>query len=84
MQVSHIWLETRTQSLNAKDMKMVDVLRSRGMIPNLRVDLELPTREPMLWVPDAVAGAITAARKGVTTHRRTLGDLIREIQIELT
>lgn len=81
--VEHAWLENRTPSLNRADMRMVDALRGKRVIQRLRVDIAKPSEEPMLWVPDAVAGAVTAARKGAPQHRDVLGDLVRELEIQL-
>lgn len=83
--VTQVWLESRTQTLNRKDLKLVDALRAEGtMARALRVDFGLPSVEPMLWVPDAIAGAVSAARKGVeVTHRNKLGGMVTEYDIVL-
>lgn len=57
--VSTAFLESRTQSLNTRDMRLIDKLRgSRAMPRSLRVDIELPSAEPMLWIPDQILGAV--------------------------
>ncbi len=62
---STVWLESRTASLNRKDMRLVDALRGqRALSARIRVEIELPSQEPMLWVADAIAGCVAAARKG--------------------
>lgn len=83
--VSQVWLEARTSSLNKKDMFLIDQLRGEQAISKgLRVDLGRPLDEPMLWIPDAIAGAVSAARKGgVAEHRQTLGSLVDEIDLTL-
>lgn len=83
--VTQVLLESRTRSLNDKDRHLVEQLRGQRLLPRtLRVDIELPNREPMLWVPDAVAGAVAAARKqGPREHRDTLGSLVEEIDLPL-
>lgn len=82
--VSTVWLEARTQSLNRKDLKVIDAWRSHGKLPAaMRVEFGLPSVEPMLWIPDAVAGAIAAARKGDAVHRIMLGDMVHEVEIAL-
>lgn len=61
--VSLVWIESRTAALNARDRELVAALRSRrGVSGALVVDFASPTREPMLWAPDAVAGAVGQAR----------------------
>jgi hypothetical protein len=50
----------------------------------LHIDFALPTDEPMLWVADAVAGAVGQARRGLALDiRETLGHGIDEIDIPL-
>lgn len=62
--VSHVWIENRTQSLNRRDMQMIDALRSTRAIPDsLTLDFAMPSVEPMLWVPDIVAGAVGLYRR---------------------
>ncbi|MFT4163921.1 MAG: hypothetical protein QM650_01605 [Microlunatus sp.] len=63
--VSQVWIESRTQSLNRRDQRMIDALRSRRVIPSgLTLDFALPSVEPMLWLPDIVAGAVGLFRRG--------------------
>lgn len=62
--VTDVWLEARTASLNRKDITMVAALRSSGAVPShLRVEPIAPTEEPMLWIPDAVAGVVGSYRR---------------------
>lgn len=56
MDVTRVCLESRTQSLNRRDMRLIDRLRGKqSMPPGLRVDIELPSAEPMLWIPDQMS-----------------------------
>lgn len=65
LDVSHVWVESRTHSLNRRDMRMIDALRSQRVIPDsLTLDFALPSSEPMLWLPDVVAGAVGLYRRG--------------------
>lgn len=65
LDVSRVWVESRTASLNRRDRQLIDVLRSRQVIPpTLRFDFAFPTDDPMLWLPDVVAGAVGAHRRG--------------------
>lgn len=60
--VSQVWLETRHFALNERDLKLVEALRGRRSVSlGIRVEFARPKDEPMLWVPDAVAGAVNAA-----------------------
>lgn len=83
-EISTVWLESRTTSLNRHDLKLVDAWRSQGKLPStLRIEIGLPSTEPMLWIPDAVAGAVAAARKGSSAHRDKLGDMVLEVEFDL-
>ncbi len=63
--VERVWLESRTTSLNKKDQVMVAALFGSHVISHrLRTEHASPVFEPMLWVADAAAGAISAARDG--------------------
>jgi hypothetical protein len=82
--VTRVWLETRTPSLNQRDMRLVDSLRGKQAIsPGLRVEFARPLEEPMLWVPDAVAGAVVAARKGTPEFRDPIEGMIEEHELGL-
>lgn len=42
-----------------------------------------PLDEPMLWIPDPVAGAVASAKKGTDTYRQALGAGLVELEISL-
>jgi len=68
-QVERVVLESRSPRLNAADGSLVDMLRVRNAIPAmLRISTERPETEPLLWVADAVAGAIRMAVVGTDGH----------------
>lgn len=61
--VGQVWLEARTRSLNDHDTAAISALRARKVIiAALRVDFVYPSEEPLAWLPDIVAGAVSAAR----------------------
>jgi hypothetical protein len=63
--VRKVFLESRHEALNKRDIRLVDVLRIRGSISDaIMVSFARPRQEPMLWVSDAVAGAVSSARFG--------------------
>jgi hypothetical protein len=79
--VTQVWLEARTPSLIRRDMRLVDALRSQRLItPAIRVDTALPGDEPMLWLPDAVAGAVSASRDGQPEYLALIGP-VQHIEI---
>jgi hypothetical protein len=63
--VSRLIMETRTASLNLRDLALIDQLRGSRRIPaTVRLDFELPSVAPMLWLPDQVLGMIGDAETG--------------------
>lgn len=60
--VSQVTLESRGPR-DAKDVKWLTTMIGKGMLRTLRARHGLPLEEPMLWVPDAIAGAAGMARK---------------------
>lgn len=85
LQVEHVWVENRTASLNRRDMQTVDRLRGRRLISNeIRLDFAYPSQEPMLWLPDIVAGAVSCARCGETDEWMTaIEHQVYEIDLDL-
>jgi hypothetical protein len=63
MDVEHVLLEERTESLNVKDRAQIIAIRGKKLIPkDMRIDIGKPSTEPMLRVADVVAGAVGADR----------------------
>ncbi|MFT3872233.1 MAG: hypothetical protein QM714_06230 [Nocardioides sp.] len=63
--VSQVWVESRKARQDQRDLRMLDAVRSTGLIDmTLRMDFVQPFAELMLWVPDAVAGAVGSDRRG--------------------
>lgn len=85
LQVVQVWMETRTKSLNRGDHKMVVALRGRRLLTSqIRVDMSRPLEEPMLWVPDIVAGAVGAASIGAEPRWQTaLGGMVTKLRLDL-
>lgn len=82
--VDRVWLESRTPALNEADLETVRFLRGKQLLPRaLRVNTALPTVEPMLWIPDALAGAVNAARGDDPRWLNILSQTVEIIDIEL-
>jgi hypothetical protein len=82
MEVSRVFLEQRTESLNRRDMKLVRHLRGSKSIPSgLRVDIEQPSIEPMLWIPDQVLGAMGDAEADDNTWLDLYDGAVHRIDI---
>jgi hypothetical protein len=60
--VTHVWLDARRPNQNARDQALVAALRARRLLgPNLLMDFAHAAEEPLTWLPDIVAGAVSAA-----------------------
>jgi hypothetical protein len=83
--IDQVWIESRKSSQDARDLKMLDAVRSKKLISSsLRLDFAQPTAEPMLWIPDAVAGALGAALKLDDVLPRDLLDVaVTELPVRL-
>ncbi|MGW7685017.1 hypothetical protein ACWGID_30025 [Kribbella sp. NPDC054772] len=63
--VSGAWLESRSAVQDRRDLRLVDsARRKRSTSRDLQVQFARPAGEPMLWLPDAVAGAMSASVVG--------------------
>jgi hypothetical protein len=83
--VTLVWLDGRKPQLNARDLRLVEGLRGKRAISGvIHVDFAYSRNEEMLWIPDAVAGAVSMARQGRESHvRLAFGELIDEIDVDL-
>ncbi|OMQ16277.1 hypothetical protein A7K94_0203590 [Modestobacter sp. VKM Ac-2676] len=82
MGVTRVIMEARTPSLVDADMRMVASIRGKRLITTaLRVDTAMAQEEPLLWVPDAIAGAYGAARTLGRTDWLELVGAVEEIEV---
>jgi hypothetical protein len=66
-------LESRGQRLDILDLEAVDGFRKALVVPEeQRVEFEVPTPEPLLWVADAIAGAVASAERRPSRHLDSL------------
>ena len=81
--VDRVYLESRTKTLNDRDMTTVVRLRGVNAIsPWLRVEILNPSGEPMLWIADIVAGAVKAARSGQDEYLSGIAPYVEQIEID--
>jgi hypothetical protein len=60
-----VTLESRGRADDSRDREMLQFLRrSHTPAGAIRMDHQVGPKEPMLWIPDAVCGAITRHRTG--------------------
>ncbi len=76
MEVFDLTMESRTPSQDASDRAHIVGLRNQGLDGRLHIDHLRGGDEPLLWVADAVLGAINAEHLGndsfITALRTTL------------
>jgi len=67
--VGQVWIENRGPVENGRDRAMANAARAKHILAGpLRVDFAKPLVEPMLWIPDAVAGAFAGARRSTDSE----------------
>jgi hypothetical protein len=72
--VVEVCFESRNRVLDAADKKLIDILRIRNAIsPRLRAVWLPAVEEPLIWLPDIVAGAASLATHGDPGFWETLG-----------
>ena len=84
--VTRVVVEGRKAAQDTRDRRMVDAVRSKGLISReVRLEFLRASDEPLLWIPDAVAGAIGSALKADDpVPHRLLSDSIDEQHVFLT
>lgn len=81
--VDRLVLEARQDRNNQRDRRLVVAAQKAGKASaSLAYSFGYPLEEPLLWIPDALAGAITAAWcEGLPAHLKVLGSLLEPVQI---
>ncbi len=82
LDVRHVVLESRGAIPDRRDLTVVGGLRnSQHLSRRLVVSHGQPIQEPLLWIPDAVAGAAGDQRCGNPSHYQSLGPRVRLIDV---
>jgi hypothetical protein len=82
MGVARIVMEERTPSLVKADRAILAAIRGKRLLTSaLRVETARPKAEPMLWLPDAIAGAFGAARDGGRSEWLDLIGRVEQIHV---
>jgi hypothetical protein len=73
--VGNVLFEQRDQALNERDQRIVKSIRGKNLVPpEMRVNWGRPLEEPMLWLPDVIAGAAGADRvRGIPGYLEAIG-----------
>ncbi len=75
--VGHVVAEAREPKSNARELRHFNTLRTARVIrAEMRLSHITGPGEPLLWIPDAIAGAMTAARSGRRDYLDQLADLV--------
>jgi len=75
--VTEIWLESRRATQDRRDMRLIDSARDKRLVSqSTAVNFARPTGDAMLWIPDAVAGAVTAAILGESRWLTAMSEVI--------
>lgn len=75
-EVTAAWFESRNHRDDARDDVVVSALRSRfDLGAHLRVNHVFGSNEPLLWIADAICGAVEADRRGNSRFADRLGDV---------
>lgn len=82
--VSEVRMESRTAAQDRRDVRLVDSARRKRLISHeLQVTFARPTGEPMLWLPDAVAGAMSAAILGEDQWLTAIAEMVTVHQVDI-
>ncbi|NJC69072.1 hypothetical protein HC031_04940 [Planosporangium thailandense] len=85
--VARVVMEAREPRLNTRDIEAVDAFRAAGLIgSDIVVEHGYPTGpngEPLLWVPDIVAGAVGAELDRGDLLAQELAGLVTHYRVEL-
>lgn len=78
------WMESRGQRQDLRDLQTVNVLRIQRLIrPTLTVGHARPVAEPLLWLPDIVAGAIGGELDRGEPYAAELASVITRYHVDL-
>ena len=79
--VAQVHLEAREARQNGRDLQLLGALRAQQAIgPTIRMHHQPGPSEPLLWMPDLVAGAVGAARQGRMAYRVQLDGVLTVLQ----
>ncbi len=82
--ITQVLLESRTATLNRKDQQVVGGFLARKVIRHVRIKHTAAVNEPLLWVPDIVAGAVGLDAEGrESKYWQRLAGLVERYEIQL-
>ena len=75
-------LESRGPADDGRDRQLLDTMRAKRRTEALRLTHEPGPAEPLLWIPDALCGAVSAARTGQSRWLDAIAEKIQLIEID--
>lgn len=72
MKVHDLTLESRSRSQDSKDIAHIVALQGQGLGRSIRISHLRGGDEPLLWIADAVLGAINSAHLGEKKYLEAL------------
>ncbi|MHA6751662.1 hypothetical protein ACX31A_12405 [Dermacoccus nishinomiyaensis] len=82
LRVAQVTFESRGPADDRRDLELVQALRGVHRLGSgLRIHHQPGPSEPLLWIPDAVCGAVTSARTSTGEYLDALGERVTIIQI---
>jgi hypothetical protein len=81
--VEHVNFESRGSADNRRDLEVVGGFRAQRYLKSIRVQHLDPRTEPLLWVADAVAGALGCHLRGESHHWERIKDPVELCDIHL-
>lgn len=75
-------LESRGPVDDKRDRTLLDTMRAKKQSEALRLDHRRGPEEPLLWIPDALCGAVTAARVGEQRWLKEISERIHITEID--
>ncbi len=83
--VEHVVLESRGAKDDQRDRELLTVLHPRGILKakGLHIDHAYGRTEALLWLPDAVCGAVTRSRLGEPAFIEKIESRSKIIMIEI-
>lgn len=76
MQVHQVTLESRQKDQNRKDIEHIVALQGQGQSPGIRLQHVRGGDDPLLWIPDAVLGALNSMHLGDEQYWEKLHDKV--------
>lgn len=80
--VTDVVFESRGKADDQRDRNMLNALRGQKVVSaSVRITHVIGRDEPLLWIPDAVCGAVTSSRTGLPDYQQLLESQLTLIEI---